>query len=176
MNYTLSEEQSTEFYAKLIEIRDFAKGLSEEGVELARIYYGLYECEAERHWFWKTKSFDWFLKTIGNDAGYRYVKASDSRLGYEFLSTRNNSGWVFKTKAKRISKLTGLDENVVNEDCNNIQRSAWYMFANYQFLCKLDSYISDMESFMTVPYTLDDNWMSTYKFLDEHMKHWKIGA
>lgn len=174
MNYKLSEEQSVKFYEDLELIHDFAKKISTEALDLVRTYYGLYELEVEKHYFWKKKSFHWFLKTIGNDTGYEYVGPSCTSLGWEFITTRNNSGWVYKTKPERIAKLTGLDVNQVKNECAIIQKAAWYMFGNRAFMWKINNYLNDLRNYLTVPYTLDDEWMSTYKYLPEHIQYWKI--
>ena len=66
MNYKLSEEQSVKFYEDLELIHDFAKKISTEALDLVRTYYGLYELEVEKHYFWKKKSFH-YLETGWRD-------------------------------------------------------------------------------------------------------------
>ena len=175
MNYKLTEEQSTDFYDKMLLIEDYARNLSSTAVELARSYYEMYKVECSKHWWWREKSFTWFLSTIGNDKGYALYKAEQSSYGFDYLNTRHLSGWVFKTKAKRIAKLTGLDISDVVGTCDVIQRAAWFMFGNSGLLYDIRTTREKFEKYCTVPYTVDEKVLSIIRSMDYIIDYHKIG-
>lgn len=165
MLYTLTEEQSTKFYNDLKDAIDLVDRLNAEAVSIFQGWYDDYKSNHSSFFGFKPANMLNFSRKISFGKG---IVINDNGV------LEGVDDWPALTRNKKLAKIIKREYLDVVEEASIVSASVCaqrYAYCEYNVWKKV---IAKMETFMKVPYTIDDEWMKILDDLPKDIKLYKM--
>jgi hypothetical protein len=158
MLYNLTEEQSTEMYNDLVQAIALVDEIGDSAVIILNKWYESYTQNAKRWFGLKPYSFEKFTKKIVWGKGIEIHSDDDSM---KIIGTDNFYFTVRYKKVMKLTKITNSKEIVSDSFVLYAAQSA--SVTDYNQKSKWVKMLTNIDAYMKVPYTIDDDWIETMK-------------
>lgn len=165
MQYNLTEEQSTKFYNNLKDAVALIDEVHEYGIKAFEGWYQDYLNNYHSIFGFKPMSIEKFGKKITLTKRIQVVEEHDGKRRLE-----NLDGWSANLRPNTICKLTGNDYIDILGEINVASAACLASMIRYREYDTWVDMIKKMETYMQVPYTIDQEWLEVLEslFNDTH--------
>lgn len=160
MQYNLTEEQSTKFYNDLKDAVALIDEVQDHGIKAFEGWYQDYLNNYHSIFGFKPMSIEKFGKKITLTKRIQIVEEHDGKRRLE-----NQDGWSSNLRPKTICKLTGNDYMDILGEVNIASAACLASMIRYREYDGWTSMIKKMETYMQVPYTIDQEWLDVLESL-----------
>ena len=168
MQYNLTEEQSTKFYNDL---KDAIALIDEVHATAILAFEGWYQDYLNNHhsiFGFKPMSIEKFGKKITLTKCIRIVEEHDGKRRLE-----NLDGWSANLRYKTIVKLTKNNYLDILGELNVVSAACLASMIRYREYNGWMEMIAKMESYMQVPYTIDEEWLKALESITRDTEYYK---
>ena len=169
MQYNLTEEQSTKFYNDL---KDAVALIDEVQVAAILAFEGWYQDYLNNHhsiFGFKPMSIEKFGKKITLTKRIQIVTDHNDKRYIE-----NLDGWSANLRPMTICKLTGNEYLDILGEVNVVSAACTASMIRYREYNEWSDMIKKMETYMQVPYTIDQEWLDVLEALPRNIMYYEL--
>lgn len=169
MQYNLTEEQSTKFYNDLKDAVALIDEVQELGINAFEGWYQDYLNGYKSIFGFKPMSIQKFGKKITLTKNIQIVEEHDGKRRLE-----NKDGWSANLRPNTICKLTGNDYLDILGEINVASAACLASMIRYREYNTWLDMINKMETYMNVPYTIDQEWLDVLESLPSDLSYYEL--
>lgn len=168
MQYKLTEEQSVHFHEKLTNAVDLLDRTKAEGLKIFRTWYEQY-LEAHSSFFgFKPWSIKKFGKKFCHGDG---IAISNNP---EHVRLYSLDDWAIAIKPNKLAKLLKRDVSEVTDESCIVAAALFIEKYSYREYKVWKDMLNKMNTYMSVPYTIDHEWLTELEHLDMNTEYYSI--